>query len=64
MSSEFLLGEKILAAPVVVKGQVERDIYLPVGTWKDGNDGKTYEGKQWIRKYPAPLGKLPYFIRQ
>jgi alpha-glucosidase (family GH31 glycosyl hydrolase) len=61
---EFLLGEKILAAPVIEKDKYERDIYLPVGTWKDGNNGKVYEGKQWIKNYPAPIGVLPYFIRQ
>jgi myogenesis-regulating glycosidase len=59
-----LLGETILAAPVIEEGKTTRDIYLPVGSWKDGNTGEVHEGKKWIKDYPAPLDVLPYFIKQ
>ncbi|CAF4861266.1 unnamed protein product [Pieris macdunnoughi] len=59
---EFLLGERILAAPVVEEGAVSRDIYLPRGTWKDGNTGDIYTGPTTLTAYPAPLDILPYFI--
>lgn len=63
MFSEYLLGEDILVAPVIREGQVKRDIYLPTGKWRDGNDGKTiYEGPIWLKDYDAPLSILPYFI--
>lgn len=62
--AEFLLGEKILAAPVIEQGATERNIYLPAGRWTDGNTKEVYEGKQWIMKYQAPIGILPYFIRE
>lgn len=58
------MGETILSAPVVEKGKTQRDIYLPVGCWKDGNNGSIYNGKRWLKNYPAPLDVLPYFIRQ
>lgn len=61
-STEFLLGERILAAPVMDEGAVSRDIYLPRGTWRDGVNGETVEGPIWLRDYPAPLDTLPYFI--
>uniref|UniRef100_A0A1L8DQS6 Putative maltase glucoamylase n=1 Tax=Nyssomyia neivai TaxID=330878 RepID=A0A1L8DQS6_9DIPT len=61
---EFLLGEEVLAAPVLEEGQTSRDIYLPAGDWLDGNNGSIYTGPLWLRKYPAPLSVLPYFIRQ
>lgn len=61
---EFLLGETILAAPIVEKDAYKRDIYLPVGSWKDGNSDTVYKGKRWIRNYDAPIDVLPYFIRQ
>uniref|UniRef100_U5EPD4 Uncharacterized protein n=1 Tax=Corethrella appendiculata TaxID=1370023 RepID=U5EPD4_9DIPT len=62
---EFLLGEDILAAPVLTENTVARDIYLPKGQWKDGNDqSKTYIGPILIKNHPAPLSVLPYFIRQ
>lgn len=58
------MGETILSAPVLEQGAEERDIYLPDGYWKDGNNGSIYEGKRWLRNYPAPIEVLPYFIRQ
>lgn len=61
LSSEYLLGEKILAAPVVQEGAVARDIYLPRGTWRDGNTGEFIVGPTWLHDYPAPLDTLPYF---
>ncbi|XP_045501159.1 myogenesis-regulating glycosidase-like [Colias croceus] len=61
---EFLLGTRILSAPVVEEGAVSRDIYLPRGQWKDGNTGQDYTGPITLYDYPAPLDILPYFILQ
>ena len=63
ISDEFMLGDTILVAPVIVEGAVSRDVYLPAGKWKDGNSDTVYEGRQTIT-YPAPLDILPYFIKQ
>lgn len=59
--TEFLLGESILIAPVVNPNQFFRDIYLPLGSWLDGNTKETHEGPVWLRNYPVPLEMLPYF---
>ncbi|CAG9116661.1 unnamed protein product [Plutella xylostella] len=59
---KFFLGETILAAPVLIEGAVTRDVYLPAGSWRDGNSGATVQGPTWLRDYPAPLDTLPYFI--
>ncbi|XP_063367898.1 myogenesis-regulating glycosidase-like [Cydia amplana] len=59
---EFLLGEKILVAPVLEQGAVSRAVYLPRGTWRDA-DGAVYEGPATL-DYPAPIDVLPYFILQ
>ncbi|XP_063539892.1 myogenesis-regulating glycosidase-like [Cydia strobilella] len=59
---EFLLGEKILVAPVLEQGAVSRTIYLPRGTWRDA-EGAVYEGPTTL-DYPAPIDVLPYFIHQ
>ncbi|KAJ8922547.1 hypothetical protein NQ315_007577 [Exocentrus adspersus] len=61
---EFLLGESILIAPVLVEGAVTRNVYLPTGSWKDGNNGTIYEGPVTLQDYPAPIDVLPYFILQ
>lgn len=60
--SEYLLGENILVAPVLVEGQISRDIYLPRGEWVDQN-GKSHTGPIWLKDYPADLSVLPYFIK-
>jgi len=62
---EYLLGERILVAPVVEKGATQRDVYLPCGRWRDEAypDHKVYQGPRWLRNYPAPLHVLPYFTR-
>jgi alpha-glucosidase len=61
---EYLLGEEILVAPVVVLNAVSRDVYLPKGQWKDGNNGTVYTGPVTLLNYPAPIEVLPYFIKQ
>lgn len=61
--TEFLLGENILVAPVLIQGMVSRDIYLPNGVWTDGNTGDTHTGPIWLYSYPANLSVLPYFTR-
>lgn len=64
MPLEYLLGEDIVVAPVLDEGAVSRDVYLPSGTWIDGNTGEIYEGNQVLEDYDAPIEILPYFIRE
>jgi len=63
IDNQYMLGERILAAPVVVEGAVSRDIYLPTGTWRDQN-GELHNGPIWLRDFPAPLDVLPYFVKE
>ncbi|XP_068152502.1 myogenesis-regulating glycosidase-like [Drosophila tropicalis] len=61
---EFLLGDDILAAPVVVQGATKRDVYLPEGQWNNGNAmHELYNGPIWLMDYSAPLDTLPFFVR-
>ena len=62
--AEFLLGDSLLAAPVLEKGAVTRDIFLPSGQWRDENNRTNiWQGPIWLRDYHAPLDTLPYFTR-
>ncbi|CAG5101125.1 Similar to MYORG: Myogenesis-regulating glycosidase (Homo sapiens), partial [Cotesia congregata] len=63
INDEYLLGEEILVAPVITENTIARDIYLPKGNWKDGNNNRTYRGPMWIKDYPAPIDVLPYFTK-
>jgi alpha-glucosidase (family GH31 glycosyl hydrolase) len=62
IKDEFMLGDRLLVAPVLQKGAVSRDVYLPEGTWSDFWSGKVINGGTFVT-YPAPLDVLPVFIR-
>lgn len=62
ITDEFMLGEKILVAPVLEKAQTQRKILLPKGQWKY-IDGTVYEGRQTLT-VKAETGTLPYFVKQ
>ncbi|KAF7989492.1 hypothetical protein HCN44_008166 [Aphidius gifuensis] len=64
INDEFLLGEKVLIAPVIESNSVERDIYLPKGIWMDANTNENITGPVWLKDYSAPLNILPYFYKQ
>jgi alpha-glucosidase (family GH31 glycosyl hydrolase) len=63
IDDQYLLGDYFLVAPVLDKGVVKRDIYLPKGSWIDGyNDSIKYNGPIWLRNYEAGIEIIPYFI--
>ena len=43
-----MFGDDILFAPIVNRGQTEKEVYLPKGNWIFTRDGSIYEGN---RKY-------------
>ncbi|MBD5102318.1 MAG: glycoside hydrolase [Subdoligranulum sp.] len=59
---QFMLGDALLAAPVLAKGVRQRDVVLPAGRWKYV-DGTVYDGGRTVT-VPAGLDTLPYFILQ
>ncbi|PVD35297.1 hypothetical protein C0Q70_02257 [Pomacea canaliculata] len=61
ISSQFLLGNSVLVAPVLVRGARRRDIYLPEGTWEDKLRGDMIQGPVWLHDYEVLLEELPLF---
>ncbi|MDP4292502.1 MAG: glycoside hydrolase family 31 protein, partial [Bacteroidota bacterium] len=60
---QYMLGKFLLVAPVY-KSEGKRDgIYLPEGKWFDYWSGEAIKGVQTLNNYPAPLDKLPLFVR-
>mgnify|MGYP000258360663 FL=1 len=45
LNDEYMVGEDILAAPVVQEGQTKRAVYLPKGKWIDFWNGVEHAGK-------------------
>jgi alpha-glucosidase (family GH31 glycosyl hydrolase) len=60
---QYMLGKFLLVAPVY-KSEGKRDgIYFPEGKWFDYWSGEAINGGQTLNNYPAPLDKLPLFVR-
>jgi len=62
IADQYLLGDDLLVAPVLLEGQFARDIWLPPGRWRDYWRNAEFAGG-WLRDYPAPLDVLPMFLR-
>jgi len=62
VDDEYLLGEKILVAPVLMEGATTRSLYLPRGLWMDYWTEKFIDGGRWV-EVPAPLDQIPILIR-
>lgn len=62
IADQYLLGDDLLVAPVLVEGQTARDIWLPPGRWRDYWSEAEFAGG-WLRACPAPLDTLPMFQR-
>lgn len=62
ITDQFMLGDRILVAPVVEKGVTERAVKLPAGRWAYLGE-KIYEGGQTVT-VDAPLSVLPYFEKR
>ncbi|GJP81436.1 hypothetical protein CLOP_g11587, partial [Closterium sp. NIES-67] len=64
IDDQFAIGDDIIVAPVVVKGQKKRDVYLPKGTWCELlNPSNTFEGPTWLEDVEAPLHIIPIYCR-
>ena len=58
VEDEYLYGSQILVAPLFNKGETNRDVYLPAGTWIDYQSGQSYAGG-WQK---IAAGKIPAVI--
>jgi alpha-D-xyloside xylohydrolase len=62
VDDQYLLGDRLLVAPILEEGATSRRVYLPEGTWVDWWTGAEHAGRRWI-DVPAPLDTLPLFLR-
>lgn len=59
VKDQFLMGSKLMVAPVIKKGQRSRTVKFPPGKWQ-GDDGSIVEGPV-EQEISVPLERLPYF---
>jgi alpha-D-xyloside xylohydrolase len=78
LSDEYLMGDAVLVAPVIVpsrngrapgpsvsinaKGEARRSVYLPAGEWIDFWTGEKHAGKRRI-DLTVPLERIPLFVK-
>lgn len=58
---EFLLGDVILVAPILIEGSSKRDVIFPFGGWYYWWDGNLI--KEASTRVDAPFGMPPVFVR-
>ena len=63
IDDEYLIGDSLLVAPILNKGQTQRDIYIPHGKWKDVINNVEVEAGTWLREYKIPLDQVATFIK-
>jgi len=64
MWEQFLYGDDILVAPVWKVGQRTKHVYLPAGRWVDYWDNSRIVTGPADLDEPAPLDRIPVFVRQ
>lgn len=62
IDDEFMVGDELLVAPVVVEGATSREVYLPAGTWYHAFTGESFAGGGTVT-VAAPIGTPPAFFR-
>ncbi|KAH9397365.1 hypothetical protein TYRP_003676 [Tyrophagus putrescentiae] len=64
IGDQFMLGDRFLVAPVLEHGVTRRKVYLPKGTWVNGNyPDQAYSGEQRYNLEVAP-DQLLYFRKR
>ena len=59
---QFMLGEGLMAAPLIANTGDSRRVYFPAGTWYELKTGKKIEGGQWLEIAPA-LDEIPLYVQ-
>lgn len=59
---EFMFGDDLLVAPVVLEGARTRELRLPAGRWFDYWTEKPFDGDRTIT-IDSPLDRIPLFAR-
>ena len=62
MNGQFMIGDDLLAAPVVEQGANRKMVYLPKGVWYDYWSGEKLEGGRYVIR-EAALDEMPLFVR-
>lgn len=59
---QFILGEGLMAAPLIAGTGKTRRVYFPRGTWYELKSGKQIAGESWLEIAPE-LDEIPLYVR-
>lgn len=62
IEDEYMFGNDMVVAPILYENARERKVYLPLGQWRNINDGKIYEGGA-LFTVDAPIDSIPVFVK-
>jgi alpha-glucosidase (family GH31 glycosyl hydrolase) len=62
LDAQYMFGDHLLIAPIVVQGQTSKSIYLPAGEWIDFYWGAQRPGSRTISYY-AGVDDIPVFVK-
>jgi alpha-D-xyloside xylohydrolase len=63
MLDEYMFGDALLVAPVLVAGATSRSVYLPSGQWIDYNDKLTRHTGPATITANAPIDVIPRYVK-
>jgi alpha-glucosidase (family GH31 glycosyl hydrolase) len=63
MFDQYMFGDALLVAPVMVAGATSRSVYLPAGDWIDYNDRTTRHRGPATISANAPIDVVPRYVR-
>ena len=58
----YMLGDKLLVAPLMEPGQRTRELYFPAGNWYGFFTGKKYGGGSWQQSHEEE--KFPVYVKE
>ncbi|MDR3710138.1 MAG: glycoside hydrolase family 31 protein [Capsulimonadaceae bacterium] len=62
IDDEYMMGDRLLVAPMVAS-RPERDVYLPVGAWRDFWTGDLFEGGASYHVAPD-VTRIPLYVKE
>jgi alpha-glucosidase len=64
IKDQFLLGDRVMVAPVLNSGATNRTVYFPAGNWYDFWTGALAASGPTTISVNAPLDHLPIFVKE